>query len=216
LKRVHPEGIPWPFSRLYNALSRSSIFQAHYRLVARDVAAVRAEGDLLDVGTGPGWLLLRLGEACPAMRLVGLDISPAMVAQARKNIAAAGARGRIEVCEGSADRLPFPDASFDMVISTGAIHHWKQPVAGLNDIHRVLRPAGRALIYDIVSKMPRDVLRKAVREFGRVRLFLLWLHSFEEPFHGAEELASLAQASRFGKGQIGFVGVLCRLAMEKS
>jgi ubiquinone/menaquinone biosynthesis C-methylase UbiE len=215
LRLAHPQGIPWPFCLLYNAISRGSVFQVHYERLARDIAVFRAEGALLDIGTGPSWLLLKLSASCPALGLVGVDVSPAMVAQAQKNIAGAGASGRIEVRQGSAEQLPFPDGSFDVVVSTGSIHHWRDPVAGLDEVHRVVRPGGWALMYDIVKAMPTDVRQRAVQEFGKLRMGLLWLHSLEEPFFGQEELLSLARASRFGEGRTGFVGVLCRLAMEK-
>jgi ubiquinone/menaquinone biosynthesis C-methylase UbiE len=230
LKRIHPEGIPWPGSALYNALSRSSIFQEQYGLLVEEIAALRKDGALLDVGTGPGWLLIRLHEKCPAMRLVGVDISSAMVARARKNVAAsassspaeaaelrrAGAAGRIQMEVGSAEKLPFADASFDLVVSSGSAHHWKDAAGALNEIHRMLRPGGRALIYDLVKVMPPDVRREAVRRFGRFRIALLWLHTFEEPFYSAEELISLARASRFRDGRTSYVGVLCRLEMVKT
>jgi len=216
LKAVHPQGIPWPFSSVYNAVSRGVMFQAHYERVAQDIAAFCAEGSLLDIGTGPGWLLFRLHARCPALRLIGIDISPGMVAQGRRNAAHAGASDRIEFCHGSANQLPFPDASFDVVVSTGSFHHWKDRVAGLNEVHRVLRPGGRALIYDLVKAMPEDVRRQAALEFGRVRVFLLWLHSFEEPFCSPAELEALGQASRFQQGRTGFVGVLCRLDVQKT
>ena len=45
--------------------------------------------------------------------------------------------------------LAFPDASFDLVISTMSMHHWADPTAGLTEIGRVLRPDGRALIWDL-------------------------------------------------------------------
>ena len=216
MKRLHPEGIPWPFCRLYNAISRSAAFQLQYERMARDIALFRTEGELLDVGTGPGWLLLKLQANCPDLRLVGADIAPGMVAQARKNATAAGRANRIEFVQGSADQLPFPGASFDLVVSSGSLHHWKAPVAGLDEIHRVLRPGGWALIYDLVKRMPREVRREAAREFGRLRLQLLWLHSFEEPFYEPEEMLSVARSSQFREGKTAFVGVACRLTMQKT
>ncbi len=214
LKRFHPEGIPWPMSRVYNALSSSEIFQHHYALCARDVAGFRKTGRLLDVGTGPGWLLAHLAGEAPAMELTGLDVSLAMVKQARKNLSAHSGRVRVEL--GNAESLPFGDGTFDLVVSTGSIHHWKEPVKGLDEIHRVLSPGGAALIYDLVSRTPGDVLKDAARKFGRVRVVLMWLHSFEEPFYSPAEMAALAEQSRFGRGETRFVGVMCRLAMNKA
>lgn len=52
LVRLHPEGIPWPAAILYNRVSRTFIFQDHYRLVTEDIASRCPQGSLLDVGTG--------------------------------------------------------------------------------------------------------------------------------------------------------------------
>ena len=90
MKLIHPEGIPWPGSVLYNAISLSAIFQRHYELVARDILNYCRQGSLLDIGTGPAHLLLKLYQQSTNMRLVGIDSSSAMVSKARQNIAAAG------------------------------------------------------------------------------------------------------------------------------
>jgi ubiquinone/menaquinone biosynthesis C-methylase UbiE len=213
---MHPEGIPWPGSVIYNALSRSSIFQAHYGLLIEQIAALRNEGALLDLGAGPGWLLIRLHAKCPAMRLVGVDISSAMIAQARKNMAASDAAGRVEMQVGSAAKLPFADACFDLVVSSISAHHWKDASGALNEIHRVLRPGGRALIYDFVKALPPEVRREAVRRFGRLRMALFRPGTCEEHFYSADELVSLARASRFRDGRTSYVGLLCRLEMVKT
>jgi ubiquinone/menaquinone biosynthesis C-methylase UbiE len=214
--RVQPEGIPWPGSVFYDLLSRSSVFQSHYALIADGVAALCKEGALLDVGTGPGWLLIRIHAKCPAMRLSGVDISSAMAERARRNVAAAKADGAIAIELGSVERLPFSDAAFGLVVSSVSAHHWKDAPGALNEIHRVLRPGGRALIYDLVKKLPEDVRKEAIRRFGRMRMAMIWAHSFEEHFYSAEELAALARASPFREGSTSYVGFLCRLAMEKT
>jgi ubiquinone/menaquinone biosynthesis C-methylase UbiE len=215
LKIFHPEGIPWPGAAFYNAISATSIFQHHYELVARDILNYCPEGSILDIGTGPGWLLVKLHQESPRLQVIGLDASPSMVARARKNMAKAGLSDIIEVKEGKASHMPFPDGSFDTVASTGSIHHWKDPAAGLNDVYRVLRHGGYALMYDLVSDPPASVLRKMAGRFGRLKMVLLWIHSFEEPFYSHRDFELMARTTLFKEGRIRFVGVLCCLIMKK-
>jgi ubiquinone/menaquinone biosynthesis C-methylase UbiE len=215
VRRLHPEGIPWPATVLYDAISRSAIFQQHYRLIAEDVARYCRGGRILDVGMGTGRLLLVLRRSVPDAQLAGVDISPGMVSKARANVERAGSSGTIELREAAAAALPFPDGAFDLAVSTGSIHHWKDPVAGLDEMYRVLRPGGYALLYDVVARMPREVAEGARRKFGRLRIGLLWLHSFEEPFYDAEEFDALARRTHFGSGETHFVGVLCCLVLQK-
>jgi ubiquinone/menaquinone biosynthesis C-methylase UbiE len=135
IKVFHPEGIPWPGTVFYNAISATGIFQRNYELVARDITSYGSEGSILDIGTGPGRPLIELHRQSLLLRLTGIDASPSMVSKARKNIADAGLSYEIKVEEGNASRMPFADGSFDTVVSTGTIHHWKDPVAGLNDVY---------------------------------------------------------------------------------
>jgi len=58
-------------------------------------------------------------------------------------------------------------------------------------------------------------LRESAREFGRLKVLLLWLHAFEEPFYSREQFRALAHEAPFGEGQIRFVGAMCCLALEK-
>jgi ubiquinone/menaquinone biosynthesis C-methylase UbiE len=216
MKHLHPEGIPWPISLFYNALSSTTIFQRHYALIAQDIASCGASGQVLDIGSGPGWLLLQLHRQASALRLTGVDLSVGMVAKARANIAQAGLAGVIEIKAGNAVALPFADNCFDCVVSTGSIHHWKNIAAGLNDVYRVLKPGGTALMYDLVSDTPSDVLRQGEREFGKFSMFMFWLHSFEEPFYTTQHFGSLPQETLFQTGTTRFVGVMCCLTMKKA
>lgn len=216
IRYIHPEGIPWPGSVVYNALSRTGIFLEHYDLVARDIEGFGRPRRLLDIGTGPGRLLTALDRAMPVMpgaELVGIDISPAMVAQARCNVAEAV--GRIQVRVAAADDLPFADSAFDCVVSTGSLHHWQDPGAALAEAFRVLRPGGHALLYDLVRDMPKGVAREVRRRFGTVRLALLWIHSFEEPFLNVDEMTALGEQSAFDVAGTRFVGALACLILKK-
>jgi ubiquinone/menaquinone biosynthesis C-methylase UbiE len=215
MKLIHPEGIPWPGSVLYNSLSSSAIFTRHYELAAEDILSHCSQGTLLDIGTGPARLLLKLHQQSPGMRLVGIDSSAAMVTQAKQNVAQAGLSEFIEIKEGSANHIPFPDRSFDIVVSTVSMHHWKQPEACLNEIYRVLKDNSYALIYDIVSDTPKSTWNDIKREFGRLKATLFWLHSFEEPFYTRQNFEAIAQSSLFGKGRAQFMGMFCCLILKK-
>jgi SAM-dependent methyltransferase len=213
LRRLRPEGICWPLSAWYNAVSQTSAFRRHYDMVADEIAGQVQGGRILDIGTGPGWLLTALRQRIPAAALVGVDISTAMVATAKRNLAAAPG---VELHQAGAGALPFADASFDLVVSTLSMHHWKDLPVGLNEVWRVLKDGQCALIYDLVRHMPRAVSADVRRHFGAFRLGLLWLHSFDEPFLNPEEMSDLAGRTRFGHGQTRFTGALCCLVLRKA
>ena len=215
LKLFHPEGIPRLGTPLYNLVSKTGIFQRNYDILVRDILSYGTEGHLLDVGTGPGWLLIKLSEESPALHVHGIDIAPTMVAQAVANVHKAGFSGVVEVKEGDVCTIPYEDALFDVVVSTGSIHHWKEPVRALNEIYRVLKEGGYALVYDVVSDTPRSVLKEAAREFGRLRIVLLWIHAFEEPFYSRHALEMLPESSLFKQGSTRFAGILCCLVLQK-
>lgn len=215
LKFFHPEGIPRFGTPFYNLLTKTGIFQRSYDILVQDILSYRKEGDLLDVGTGPGWLLIKLYRQSPTLRVHGIDISPAMVAKAQANVHEDGLSSVIEIKRGDACTIPYPDAFFDVVVSTGSIHHWKEPVRALNEIYRVLKDGGYALMYDVVSDTPQSILKKAAGEFGRLRILLLWIHAFEEPFYSRKAFEQLPKASLFRRGKTSFPGVVCCLALRK-
>ena len=212
-KRIHPESIPWPGSVFYNSISSTAMFQHHYELVADDISSYCTHGLLLDIGTGPGRLLLKLHQKSPQMQLVGIDSSPAMVTKAKENTTGVES---IDIREGNASNIPFSDGHFDIVVSTASIHHWKEPTKGLNEIWRVLKRGGRALIYDLASDTPQSILADCRREFGRFKTTLFWLHSFEEPFYNRRNFEALAQSTLFRNCQARFVGLLYCLIMKKT
>ena len=215
LKRFHPEGIPWPRSVLYNALSGTAIFRQHYELVARDAARYGKTACILDIGTGPGHLLLAMQKRLPEARLAGIDISSAMVVQALRNLNRSRQDHLVDVMAADASALPFADEAFDCVVSTGSLHHWKDPVHALSEAHRVLKAGGHALIYDLVRDMPKALCTDVRARFGSFRLVLLWLHSYEEPFLNAGEMEALGSRTNFVVEGTRFTGALCCLVLKK-
>jgi ubiquinone/menaquinone biosynthesis C-methylase UbiE len=130
----------------------------HYRDIARDCAAALAgvaAPAILEIGPGPGHLAQRLLELLPSATWTGLDVDPAMLAAADRRLARAGLRDRATLVEADVAAMPFGDAGFDLVVSSLSAHHWPDPVRGFAEISRVLRPDGRALVYDLHARVTR-------------------------------------------------------------
>ncbi|HET9015510.1 MAG TPA: class I SAM-dependent methyltransferase [Thermomicrobiaceae bacterium] len=138
--------VPWIYDHVY-----ASIIAGFYAGVARRVTADTTGGEVLDVGCGPGHLPIEIARQAHALRVTGIDVSPGMIEQARRRAAVEGlaTRVRFEVADVAA--LPFPDGQFDAVVSTLSLHHWPDPVRGVAEIHRVLKPGGRAYIFDLAD-----------------------------------------------------------------
>ena len=113
---------------------------------------------VLDVGCGGGFDLFVAGRLVgPGGRAHGIDLTPEMVARAGQGLAQAGVSwARVEV--GSAEEIPCAAASFDMVLSNGALNLSPDKERAFHEIYRVLRPGGRLHFADIVQsgQVPRE------------------------------------------------------------
>ena len=111
---------------------------------------------VLDVGCGTGQLMRRMAKAFPGAQILGVDSSRGMVDRAR-NVIQQGVTGRVDLA--AAEALPFPDSSFDLVVSTVSFHHWHDQGGGLTEIRRVLHDGGVFVLADILasSRLRRTV-----------------------------------------------------------
>lgn len=143
-------GIVMPDAGAYDRMS-GWLFGSLFGPIAADAAAFAVPGArVLEVGCGPGHLARRLASEHD-LEVTGLDLDPAMIERARVNAELSAVVGRrtATFIVGDVAELPLPDASFHLVVSTFSMHHWADPVAGLTEINRVLRPDGRALVWDL-------------------------------------------------------------------
>ncbi|HEX8867475.1 MAG TPA: class I SAM-dependent methyltransferase [Lentzea sp.] len=143
-------------ARAYELLSSLVFAGTRRRIFGRlvELAEVGAGDEVLDVGCGPGYLTSLAAQA--GARAVGVDVAPEMVAEATRKRAG----GNCTFALGEAQSLELPDESFDVVLSSLAIHHIPEDARAqaFAEMFRVLRPGGRALIADFLP--PRGFLAR--------------------------------------------------------
>jgi ubiquinone/menaquinone biosynthesis C-methylase UbiE len=150
-------------ARWYDKSTRKDM-ERFRALAARLHAVLPQGGDMLEVAPGPGYFAVEMAKG-GAYRVTGLDISRTMVELARKN--AAEADLEVDFRHGNASAMPFPDESFDLLTCSAAFKNFSEPQQALQEMYRVLRPGGMALVLDLRKDVPMSEIKKY---FGTVGL----------------------------------------------
>jgi ubiquinone/menaquinone biosynthesis C-methylase UbiE len=158
-------------ARWYARITRPSLpeFQALARRVAE---VVPPGGSVLEVAPGPGYFAIALANL-GGRYVTGLDISRTFVEIARHNAREAGVD--VEFEQGNVAAMPFPENTFDFLVCRAAFKNFSEPGAALSEMHRVLKPAGRALIIDLRRDVTRDAIRQEVEnlKLGSINAFIV-------------------------------------------
>lgn len=137
------------FDRWRGVYSRSRLLASLQRKPLADLD-LRADDRLLDVACGAGKLVRAV--APRVERAVGVDLSPGMIDEARRQTERErpAAADRIEFVVAASDRLPFAEGEFTAVVTTTALHHFPDQAASIREMARVLAPGGRIVIGDSI------------------------------------------------------------------
>ena len=169
------EGIPWPITRFYDRYI-CRYMDNFYNQIAKEIDEREISGFILDTGTGPGRLPIKIAKLVPTVTIVGMDVSGDMIKIARKNAEQAGVDDRAKFVVGNTYWTGFRDSSFDLVVSTGLVHHLKKPAQAFDEIYRILKPQREAWMYDGRRDAPKEEIRRAIGNLERNRFALpLWV-----------------------------------------
>ena len=228
-QRLKWQSLSGPGPELFERVMVPAIF----RPWADDLVAASAPGPgerVLDVACGTG-IVTRLAarRVGGTGRVVGLDISPSMLAMAR----AAALRAAIEWQEGSATELPFPDGAFDLVLCQQGLQYFPDRPLALREMHRVLAPGGRLALSVFCSSPGHAALHEALVPYlgqaiatlalepvaladeGELRALLLGAGFPDPAIHRAQRTARFPSADEFIQYYLAsrFASAIARLSL---
>ena len=180
------EALREEFNRWAEAGRGEGMEEEHLPIVlpVLDQMNLSRDENILDVGSGAGWLVRMLAERVPEGRVVGMDISDEMVRRSRRKYVAVE---NAMFVVGSADEIPWVANFFTNVISVESAYYWPDPARGLREIHRVLREGGTAwIVINFFRENPHSHQ---------------WAKQFDTPAHllSADEWEALFHDAGFGR-----------------
>jgi ubiquinone/menaquinone biosynthesis C-methylase UbiE len=173
-----------------------------FRQAARRIAAHLNSGPrVLEIAPGPGYLAIELARLTGGS-VTAVDISRSFVRIAEDNARRADVRVGFEV--GDAADLPFPDDQFDFIVCRAAFKNFSRPLVALNEMHRVLKPGGTALIIDLRKDFSPQAVRDYVRGRGVLNAFIVRIifgTVLRKRAYTQESMTRLVAESQFGRGE---------------
>jgi ubiquinone/menaquinone biosynthesis C-methylase UbiE len=158
-------GMEGSTARWYDRTTRKDMPEIK-ALAVRIAAEAPPGAQVLEVAPGPGFLSIELAKRGLQVRAV--DISKTFVEIAQRNAAAEGVNARFEL--GNAAALPVDDESVDFLVCRAAFKNFTEPVKALQEMRRVLRPGGKALLIDMRRDVPLTEIKHYVNGLGVSRL----------------------------------------------
>jgi len=190
---------------------------AFRRLAERFAQETPADSHILEVAPGPGYLAIELAK-CGQYAITGLDISHSFVEIARAN--AQKALVTVHFRHGNASAMPFTDGTFDLIVCRAAFKNFSQPLKAIDEMHRVLKPGGRAVIIDLRKEASMQDINTYIQKAG-YGWFDAWLMRITFRFllmpraYTQEQVTQMAARSRFGRAAMHEVDIGFEIVLTK-
>jgi ubiquinone/menaquinone biosynthesis C-methylase UbiE len=190
---------------------------AFRRLAERFAKETPADSHILEVAPGPSYLAIALAQR-GQYAITGLDISHSFVAIARAN--AHKASVTVHFRHGNASAMPFADGTFDLIVCRAAFKNFSQPLAAIDEMHRVLKPGGRAVIMDLRKEASVPDMRAYITKAG-YGWFDAWLMRLIFRFlllpraYTKAQVTQMAARSRFGRAAMHEVDIGFEIVLTK-
>jgi len=176
-----------------------------------------SESRILEVAPGPGYISIELAKR-GHYAVTGLDVSKTFVEIAKKN--AAEASVEIDFQQGNASAMPLSDDTFDFIVCRAAFKNFSQPVAAMNEMYRVLKRGGSALIIDLRKSASLEDIDSYIKSVD-----LGWMNSliYRLTFrflllpraYSKESFMEMASSSSFGEAAIQESGIGLEITLRK-
>ena len=187
------------------------------RLAERVTQMIPSGSRILEVAPGPGYLAIEIARR-GSYAITGLDISKTFVEIATANARTASVEADFQ--HGNASAMPFADDTFDLILCRAAFKNFSQPVEAMNEMHRVLKPQGRALIIDLRKDASADDISAYIKDAN-----IGWANSliYKVTFryllipraYSKQQFTEMAASSRFGRAEISESGIGFDITLRK-
>jgi ubiquinone/menaquinone biosynthesis C-methylase UbiE len=180
--------------------ARNTEGASRHREVAERIAGSLADGaHVLEVAPGPGILAIELAKL-GRFQVAGLDISKTFVQIASENAAKAGVT--VTFHHGDAAAMPFDADSFDLIVCMAAFKNFSEPVRALNEMYRVLRSGGNALIIDLRPDVSDEAIVAEVKKmrlswFSSLMTKWIFKHMLRKRAYSREQLRDMVSQTPF-------------------
>lgn len=199
------------------AANTAEMMNQYVELADRIAGELAPGSSVLEVAPGPGYFSIELARR-GNYSITGLDLSHTFVEMAAKRAEKAGVKVRF--VQGSASNMPLPANSFDFLLCRAAFKNFGQPVTALNEMCRVLKPGGRALIIDLrgnasANDISRQVDEMSLTSVNRVLTKLAFRFFLLRRAYTKQQFEQMLAQTRFSHTDVKELGVGLEISMTK-